>query len=577
MKPFTTLDALAAPLLKDNIDTDVIIPIDRLIAYAPDELGPFCFEAWRRDASGGIDPGFVLHQPRYEGAGILVTGRNFGCGSSREHAVWALLAAGIRCVIAPSFGDIFRSNCYQNGLLPLQLAGDAYEAVCRHVHDGAEPRLRVDLGERTVQGEGLGTLNFDIDPLQQQALLRGRDRIAMTLEHLAMIQTFEQENQARQPWLLPADAQAPRKLLMLPGDGIGPEIMPQVRRVVEWFAERRNVPLELDEELYGIAAWKAHGHLMPDHLWSKILHADAILFGATGSPEYDDIPYEMRKQDQLIRMRKELDLFTNLRPVKSLKALRDASTLRPEVLEGCDMVLVRELTGGMYFGEPRGIFDLPDGQRRGVNTCSYTTSEIERIARAAFELARTRRGKLCSVDKSNVLEGGLLWRETVIDLHQREYRDVDLSHLYVDNCAMQLVRRPSQFDVLVTENLFGDILSDCAAMVAGSLGLLPSASLGPLDSAGRRKALYEPIHGSAPDIAGKSLANPLGAILSFAMCLRFTFGREVEAVLLEDAVEAVVSSGVRTADIAPPGVAPVSTQQMGSAVLAELDRRNPAA
>ena len=316
---------------------------------------------------------------------------------------------------------------------------------------------------------------------------------------------------------------------------------------------------------------------MPDHLWSKIMHADAILFGATGSPEYDDIPYEMRKQDQLIRMRKELDLFTNLRPVKSLKALRDASTLRPEVLEGCDMVLVRELTGGMYFGEPRGIFDLPDGQRRGVNTCSYTTSEIERIARAAFELARTRRGKLCSVDKSNVLEGGLLWRETVIDLHQREYRDVDLSHLYVDNCAMQLVRRPSQFDVLVTENLFGDILSDCAAMVAGSLGLLPSASLGPLDSAGRRKALYEPIHGSAPDIAGKSLANPLGAILSFAMCLRFTFGREVEAVLLEDAVEAVVSSGVRTADIAPPGVAPVSTQQMGSAVLAELDRRNPAA
>ncbi len=573
MKPFTTLDALAAPLLKDNIDTDVIIPIDRLIAYAPDELGPFCFEPWRRDPSGGIDPGFVLHQPRYQGAGILVTGRNFGCGSSREHAVWALLAAGIRCVIAPSFGDIFRSNCYQNGLLPLQLAGDAYEAACRHVCDSAEPRLRVDLGERTVQAEGLGTLGFDIDPLHQQALLRGRDRIAMTLEHLAMIQTFEKQSQARQPWLLPADAQAPRKLLMLPGDGIGPEIMPQVRRVVEWFASRRDVPLQLDEEPYGIAAWKAHGSLMPDHLWRKILDADAILFGATGSPEYADIPYEARKHDQLIRMRKELDLFTNLRPVKSLAALRDASTLRPEVLEGCDMVLVRELTGGIYFGEPRGIFDLPDGQRRGVNTCSYTTSEIQRIARAAFELARQRRGRVCSVDKSNVLEGGLLWRETVIELQQREYPDIELSHLYVDNCAMQLVRRPSQFDVLLTENLFGDILSDCAAMVAGSLGLLPSASLSAPDSLGRRKALYEPIHGSAPDIAGRGIANPLGAILSFAMCLRFTFGSEPDALLLEQAVERVLEQGLRTADIAAPGGPSVGTVRMGDAVIAQLERQ----
>ena len=575
MTPFTTLESTAAPLLKENINTDIIIPIDKLIAYPPAELGPFCFEAWRYREDGPEQPDFPLNTPRYRGAQILIAGTNFGCGSSREAAVWALLAAGIRCVIAPAFGDIFRSNCYQNGLLPVQLDGAAFEAVRGHVESGEQPRLRVDLRDCTIRGAGFGLLAFTIDPKRRQALLDGEDHIDITLKHTTMIKDFEHDKERQQPWMVPGDTQAPTRLLMLPGDGIGPEIMPQVRRVVEWFAERRNVPLELDEELYGIAAWKAHGHLMPEHLWSKILGADAILFGATGSPEYDDIPYEMRKQDQLIRIRKELDLYTNLRPVKSLKALRDASTLRPEVLEGCDMVLVRELTGGMYFGEPRGIFDLPDGQRRGVNTCSYTTSEIERIARAAFELARTRRGKLCSVDKSNVLEGGLLWRETVIELHQREYRDVELSHLYVDNCAMQLVRRPSQFDVLVTENLFGDILSDCAAMVAGSLGLLPSASLGPVDSAGRRKALYEPIHGSAPDIAGRSLANPLGAILSFAMCLRFTFGREAEAVLLEDAVEAVVSGGVRTADIAPPGVAPVSTQQMGSAVLAELERRNP--
>lgn len=574
MTPFTQLEAVTAPLLKDNINTDVIIPIDKLIAHAPAELGPFCFEAWRYAVDGTPDEQFVLHVPRYRGAQILLAGPNFGCGSSREAAVWALLAAGIRCVIAPGFGDIFRSNCYQNGLLPIQLDAADFDAVCRHVESAAGPRLHVDLEAETITGQGLRPIAFAVDPKQRHALLVGEDHIDITLKQTPMIKSFERQTEQGRPWMVPGDSQQPTRLLILPGDGIGPEIMPEVRRVVEWFARHRNVALELDEELYGIAAWKAYGNLMPAHLWDKILHADAILFGATGSPEYANIPYELWKYDHLIRIRKELDLFTNLRPVKSLPALRDASTLRPEVLEGCDMVLVRELTGGLYFGEPRGIFALPDGQRRGVNTCSYTTSEVERIARAAFELARTRQGRVCSVDKSNVLEGGLLWRETVIDLHRREYADIELSHMYVDNCAMQLVRRPSQFDVLVTENLFGDILSDCAAMVAGSLGLLPSASLGPADPAGRRKALYEPIHGSAPDIAGRNIANPLGAMLSFALCLRFTFGRHAEAALLEQAVERVVSNGVRTADIAPPGTPSVSTREMGAAVLDELEHLN---
>ncbi|MFA5488347.1 MAG: 3-isopropylmalate dehydrogenase [Candidimonas sp.] len=362
-----------------------------------------------------------------------------------------------------------------------------------------------------------------------------------------------------------------KKILILAGDGIGPEIMAQTRRVVDWFAERRGVPMELREELFGISAWKAHGNLMRDQTWQAVMESDAILFGATGSPEYAAIPPEHNKFDQLLRIRKELDLYVNLRPVRALKALAGASSLRPEVLDGTDMILVRELAGGMYFGTPRGIETLADGQRRVVNSMVYTENEIARIARAAFELARTRGGRLCSVDKSNVLENGVLWRETVEAVHKSEFSDVELSHLYVDNAAMQLVRNPRQFDVIVTENLFGDILSDCAAMVAGSIGMLPSASLGAPCASGR-KALYEPIHGSAPDIAGQGVANPLGSILSFGMCLRHTFNLPQEADFLDAAVERVVDSGARTRDLAEAGAPFITTAQMGDAVICELDR-----
>jgi 3-isopropylmalate dehydrogenase len=360
------------------------------------------------------------------------------------------------------------------------------------------------------------------------------------------------------------------KLLILAGDGIGPEILPEVAKVASWF-QARGLAFTIDEALFGIASWKKYGTLMPDETWSRITDADAILFGAIGSPEYDAIPAEFKREDHLLKMRRDLELYINLRPIRTTPGMEDASTLRPEIVRGTDIVLVRELTGGLYFGEPRGIVAEPSGGRRGFNTLVYTTAEVERIARAAFELARTRGKRVCNVDKSNVLETYRLWRETVVALHAAEYPDIELDHLYVDNCAMQLVRRPTQFDVILTENLFGDILSDCGAMVAGSLGMLPSASMGAPGADGRRKALYEPIHGSAPDIAGKGIANPCGAILSFAMCLRYSLLAPTEAKMLEDAVDRVIASGVRTADIAQDPATAVSTRAMGAAILRELE------
>lgn len=363
-----------------------------------------------------------------------------------------------------------------------------------------------------------------------------------------------------------------KKILVIAGDGIGREVIPQVQRVLDWFVSRRGLQVTVREELFGVDAWDAHGTLMRDETWSAVLEADAILFGAIGSPDYARIPADAQRVDWLLEMRRVLDLYENLRPIRAYEPLIAASTLRPEAIGGVDMVIVRELTGGVYFAEPRGIFDQPDGTRRAVNTYAYSTPEIERIAVAAFELARARSGRVCSVDKANVLENGKLWREVVCSVQADRYPDIELSHQYVDNCAMQLVRNPRQFDVLVTENLFGDILSDCAAMSTGSLGMLPSASLGPRRADGSRPALYEPIHGSAPDIAGKGIANPLGAIASFAMCLRHSLDRPGDADLLTQAIDAALASGARTADIALAGEHSISTADMGSAVLNELNR-----
>jgi 3-isopropylmalate dehydrogenase len=362
-----------------------------------------------------------------------------------------------------------------------------------------------------------------------------------------------------------------KKLLILAGDGIGPEVMRQVARVIDWFAKKRAVSFDVQEGLAGGCAIDKHGVPITDETMTDAMAADAVLLGAVGGPKWDNLPFDKKPERGLLRLRKDLELFANLRPALVFDALVDASTLKPDLVRGLDLMIVRELTGGVYFGSPRGIETLPDGTRRGVNTQVYTTPEIIRVARVAFELARQRNRKLCSVEKANVMESGVLWREEVTKLHA-EYKDVELSHMYADNCAMQLVRQPKQFDVIVTDNLFGDLLSDCAAMLTGSLGMLPSASLGAADATGRRRALYEPVHGSAPDIAGKAMANPLATILSTSMMLRYSFGLGDDADLIDKAVQNVLAAGVRTADIATSGTTKTSTTGMGDALLNELDR-----
>ena len=366
---------------------------------------------------------------------------------------------------------------------------------------------------------------------------------------------------------------ANKKLLLLPGDGVGPEVMHEVRRVIDWMARSRRASFEIAEDLVGGAAIDATGRAISDATVARAKEADAVLFGSVGGPQWDKLGFENRPELAILTLRRELGLFANLRPAIVLDPLVDASTLKPEVVCGLDLMIVRESTGGIYFGEPRGVETLPDGQQRGFNTETYTTGEIERVARVAFELARKRQNRVCSVEKANVMESGLLWRQVVTALAAREFTDVTLSHMYADNCAMQLVRNPRQFDVIVTTNLFGDLLSDLASMLTGSLGMLPSATLGSLDpNTGRRYALYEPIHGSAPDIAGRGIANPLGQLLSFAMLLRHSFAMEEDAQLIERAASNVLASGLRTADVMAPGASQISTSVMGESILRELEK-----
>lgn len=366
---------------------------------------------------------------------------------------------------------------------------------------------------------------------------------------------------------------ATHKLLLLPGDGIGPEVMTQVEAVLGWFEKQGIASFALEKGLVGGAAYDAHKAAISEADMKLAGSADAVLFGAVGGPKWADVAYEHRPEAGLLRLRKDLGLFANLRPAICYPALADASSLKREVVEGLDIMIVRELTGGVYFGEPKEIVTLENGNKRAVDTQVYTTPEIERISRVAFELARKRRNKVSSSEKNNVMKSGVLWKQVVTALHKAEYADVELEHVLADNCAMQLVRWPKQYDVIVTDNLFGDILSDIASMLTGSLGMLPSASLGAEDPVtGQRKALYEPVHGSAPDIAGKGLANPIAMIGSFAMCLRYSFGALDAADLLEKAIADVLSQGLRTKDIAAPGVNAVGTGDMGSAIIGSLQK-----
>lgn len=363
---------------------------------------------------------------------------------------------------------------------------------------------------------------------------------------------------------------ATRNLLLLAGDGIGPEIMAQVKPLIAWLNENRSAGFVLEESLVGGAAYDAHGVAVTDETVAMALASDAVLFGSVGGPKWDDVPYDVRPEAGLLRLRKDLQLFANLRPAICYPALASSSSLKQEVVEGLDILILRELTGGVYFGEPKEIIDLGNGQKRGIDTQVYDTYEIERIAQTAFELARTRRNKVTSMEKRNVMKSGVLWNQVVTETHKNGYQDVELDHMLADAGGMQLVRRPKQFDVIVTDNLFGDMLSDVAAMLSGSLGMLPSASLGAYDEkSGSRKALYEPVHGSAPDIAGQGIANPLAMICSFGMALRYSFDMIEEAEKLDTAIAKVLDNGIRTGDIYTNGMKQVGTNEMGAAVLEE--------
>ena len=361
-----------------------------------------------------------------------------------------------------------------------------------------------------------------------------------------------------------------RKILLLPGDGIGPEVIAEVKKIIEWFNSNKSLDFEIDQDLVGGAAYDKHGTPITDEAFYKAQESAAVILGAVGGPKWDNIDFSKKPERALLKLRKELKLFANLRPAICFKQLVDASSLKPEFVSNLDILFVRELTGGIYFGEPRGIKPIDNGDRKGINTHVYTTSEIERVARVAFDLARKRNNKVTSCEKSNVMEAGQLWKEEVQAIHEKEYSDVELKHMLADNCAMKLVRNPKQFDVIVTDNLFGDMLSDEAAMLTGSLGLLPSASLGAKDKNGNMRSLYEPVHGSAPDIAGQGIANPIATILSFAMALRYSLDLDKEADSLEKAVQGVLDEGLRTKDIISKGMKEVSTSVMGDAIISKL-------
>ena len=361
-----------------------------------------------------------------------------------------------------------------------------------------------------------------------------------------------------------------RKILLLPGDGIGPEVIGEVKKIINWFNKKKSLDFQTEEGLVGGVSYEKHKKPITDEVFYKALESEAVILGAVGGPKWDNLEFSKRPERALLKLRKEIKLFANLRPAICFKQLVDASSLKPEIVSGLDIMIVRELTGGIYFGEPRGIKPIENGERKGINTHSYTSSEIIRVAKVAFELAQKRNKKVTSCEKSNVMEAGVLWREEVQKVKDEDYPNIELKHMLADNCAMQLLRDPKQFDVIVTDNLFGDILSDEAAMLTGSLGLLPSASLGAKDKNGKMRSMYEPVHGSAPDIAGTGKANPIATILSFSMALRYSLDLDKEADNLEQAVQKVLDEGLRTKDILSKGKKEVSTSQMGDAIISKL-------
>ena len=361
-----------------------------------------------------------------------------------------------------------------------------------------------------------------------------------------------------------------KKILILPGDGIGVEVMNEVLKIINWMAKNKSISFDIEERLVGGAAYDSENDSISDSTMQEALSADAVLFGAVGGSKWDNVERSKRPEAALLRLRKELDLFANLRPAVVFDALANSSSLKIDIVKGLDILILRELTSGVYFGQPRGVEKINANEEKAIDTQSYTTSEVTRIGKVSFDLAKKRNNKVTSVEKSNVMETGMFWRNVITDLHKNEFNNVELDHMLADNCAMQLVRNPKQFDVILTDNLFGDLLSDIAAMLTGSLGMLPSASLGTIDNNGKRPAMYEPVHGSAPDIAGQGKANPLAMIMSFAMMLRYSFDMNKDSVLIETAVQNVLTKGFRTPDIKQEGENAISTTDMGRAVIEEL-------
>ena len=362
-----------------------------------------------------------------------------------------------------------------------------------------------------------------------------------------------------------------KKILILPGDGIGTEVMSEVLKIIDWMTKNKSVSFDISERLVGGTAYDREGDSISDKTMQEALDSDAVLFGAVGGPKWDNVERQKRPEAALLRLRKEMDLFANLRPAIVFDALADSSSLKTELIQGLDILILRELTSGVYFGQPRGVEKISDFEEKATDTQSYTTSEVDRIGRVAFDLAKKRSNKVTSVEKSNVMESGMFWRKIMKQLHEKEFSDVELNHMLADNCAMQLVRYPKQFDVIVTDNLFGDLLSDIAAMLTGSLGMLPSASLGSINANGKRAGMYEPVHGSAPDIAGQNKANPLAMIMSFAMMLKYSFDMIEDSQLIEKAVQNILSKGLRTPDIEQENGKTISTKDMGKAVVEELN------
>ena len=363
-----------------------------------------------------------------------------------------------------------------------------------------------------------------------------------------------------------------KKILILAGDGVGPEAVNEVKKIINYLNNEKLVDFEIEEDLVGGACIDKCKLPIQDTTIEKAKNADAVLLGAVGGPKWDNLPFDRRPEQGLLKLRSDLKLFANLRPAISFDPLIHASSLKSEIIKGLDILIVRELTGGVYFGEPRGIEDLGNGKRKGLNTQVYSTDEIIRVSKVAFELAKKRKKILTSVEKSNVMESGKLWREEVEKLGKEEYSDIDLNHMYADNCAMQLIRNPKQVDIILTDNLFGDLLSDAAAMLTGSLGMLPSASLGEINNGKYTSGLYEPVHGSAPDIAGKNIANPIATILSFSMMIFYSFNNQKLSQIIDNSVKNVLDKGFRTQDIMDEKSKKVGTNKMGDLIIEEIKK-----